>query len=535
MIRAVVTQGHLYSNWLSESVVNEKLELIRIMLINGLEAILDFLKSVESMIEKHADLDILCKAQYLLRELIYFMKCNTILSSIVVFVTYKLFKRIGQSSKTLQDRQVILRACKGDIRRQLLATNSYPLMLRLAWSECATFDKNARIWPRCGGAIGSIRFETELRHPNNAGLLKALRLLEPIQEQYPQVSWADIIQMAGVLAVELTGGPVIKNMLYGREDAPNFYEERRTFSCPMQTIQTMHTASESAHQFAENVKVKSGDGHHTSEMGKNTGLIQHAAKRQSLKCNKRINDRRMHMHESSELFETPTPLACRLPQALSPCPDGATIPGVHIRNVFYRLGFTNKEIVALCGAHTIGRAFSERSKCTIHSSGAQGATKYTLPTSLPWGQSSAPSEFRSIGMPGGCSWTRNWLQFDNSYFRMGKNELVSDVPTSFHDTNDCSSSAGNGNTIPNATAESEVQAPKTQSDHWVEYGRDPELLWLPTDNALQTDPEFCTYFELYAKDQSAFFHDYALAHKKMSELGARFDEVHGPISLNDDT
>jgi len=33
------------------------------------------------------------------------------------------------------------------------------------------------------------------------------------------------------------------------------------------------------------------------------------------------------------------------------------------------------------------------------------------------------------------------------------------------------------------------------------------------------DPEFRRYVELYAKDEDAFFRDYAESHKKLSELG----------------
>ena len=50
-----------------------------------------------------------------------------------------------------------------------------------------------------------------------------------------------------------------------------------------------------------------------------------------------------------------------------------------------------------------------------------------------------------------------------------------------------------------------------------------ELLWLPTDDALFKCPEFKFYFEQYAHDQKLFFSDYSSVHKKMSELGAKFD------------
>ena len=35
--------------------------------------------------------------------------------------------------------------------------------------------------------------------------------------KYDTVSWADLIQMGGALAVELSGGPVV-DMVYGRKD-----------------------------------------------------------------------------------------------------------------------------------------------------------------------------------------------------------------------------------------------------------------------------------------------------------------------------
>ena len=62
-------------------------------------------------------------------------------------------------------------------------------------------------------------------------------------------------------------------------------------------------------------------------------------------------------------------------------------------------------------------------------------------------------------------------------------------------------------------------------------GKDDELLWLPTDWALFTCSEFRPYFLKYANSQAAFFEDYAEAHKKMSELGARWSPDHPAISL----
>ena len=50
----------------------------------------------------------------------------------------------------------------------------------------------------------------------------------------------------------------------------------------------------------------------------------------------------------------------------------------HLRNVFgKKMGFTDQEIVALSGAHTIGRVFKERSGACPFGYGEQAASKYT--------------------------------------------------------------------------------------------------------------------------------------------------------------
>jgi L-ascorbate peroxidase len=52
-----------------------------------------------------------------------------------------------------------------------------------------------------------------------------------------------------------------------------------------------------------------------------------------------------------------------LPAGNAPFPKDDT-PGGHLRAVFGRMGFTDSEIVALSGAHTLGRAFKNRSGAT---------------------------------------------------------------------------------------------------------------------------------------------------------------------------
>lgn len=232
-------------------------------------------------------------------------------------------------------------------------------------------------FPARGGATGSIRFRNELAHGANAGLDAALALLAPVAASTPDVSFADLIQIAGAAAVEESGGPALA-MTYGRKDAPG----------PASAVEEGN-----------------------------------------------------------------------LPAGGAPWPAPAAGPGDHLRAVFHRMGLTDQDIVALSGAHTLGRARPSRSGF-----GAK-ETKYTA--------AGCP------GAPGGTSWTPNFTTFDNSYF---------------------------------------VEVKKA-----VDGAGDPDLLTLETDKVLFTDAGFAPYADKYAKDQAAFFADYAAAHVKLAELGAEWD------------
>ncbi|PSS00461.1 L-ascorbate peroxidase 3, peroxisomal like [Actinidia chinensis var. chinensis] len=222
-----------------------------------------------------------------------------------------------------------------DLRVLISRKNCAPILLRLAWHDAGTYDAKTKT----GGPNGSIR--NELNHVANKGLNIAVDLCEPVKDRHPKISYADLYQLAGEVAVEVTGGPTI-NFVPGRMDSIVSPEEGR------------------------------------------------------------------------------------LPDAKQGPP--------HLKDVFYRMGLSDKDIVALSGAHTLGRAHPERS-------GFEGA------------------------------WTKDPLKFDNSYFV----ELLNES----------------------------------------EEG----LLKLPTDKALVEDPKFRHYVEIYAKDEEAFFADYAASHKKLSELG----------------
>ncbi|WCJ39864.1 ascorbate peroxidase 3 [Euphorbia peplus] len=224
-----------------------------------------------------------------------------------------------------------------DLRALIAYKNCAPIMLRLAWHDAGTYDKNTKT----GGANGSIRNEEEFTHGSNSGLKIAIDFCESVKSKHPKITYADLYQLAGVVAVEVTGGPTV-DFVPGRKD---------------------------------------------SKISPKEGRLPDAKKGHS-----------------------------------------------HLRDIFYRMGLSDKDIVALSGGHTLGRAHPERS-------GFDGA------------------------------WTKDPLKFDNSYFV----------------------------TLLNGETEG--------------------LLVLPTDRCLLEDPGFRQYVELYAKDEDAFFRDYAISHKKLSELG----------------
>jgi L-ascorbate peroxidase len=176
---------------------------------------------------------------------------------------------------------------------------------------------------------------------------------------------------------------------------------------------------------------------------------------------------RLDASESPELSEAPF----GLPDALAPFggpPGCEQDPAAHLRYVFYKYGMNDEDIVALSGAHTLGRAFKERSGTVDF--GYSNPTEYT--------QKGCPFAGKSL-TSGGQSWTKEWLKFDNSYFQLP------------------------GKTDGNCVA-------------------------FPTDCVLAEDPGFKVHFDLFANDERAFFKAYARSHKKLSELGSKFER---PFSL----
>jgi L-ascorbate peroxidase len=123
---------------------------------------------------------------------------------------------MGKSYPTVSaDYQKAVEKAKRKLRGFIAEKKCAPLILRLAWHSAGTFDTKTKT----GGPFGTIKHQAELAHGANAGLDIAVRLLEPLKEQFPILSYADFYQLGGVVAVEITGGPEVP-FHPGREDKP---------------------------------------------------------------------------------------------------------------------------------------------------------------------------------------------------------------------------------------------------------------------------------------------------------------------------
>lgn len=145
-------------------------------------------------------------------------------------------------------------------------------------------------------------------------------------------------------------------------------------------------------------------------------------------------------------------------------PDGAQ-GADHLRHIFYRMGFNDQEIVALSGAHNLGRCHSDRS-------GFEG------------------------------KWVNNPTRFSNQYFKL----LLA------HDWKKKKLENGMEQFV---YVDEEIE---------LEEGEKPEeLMMLPTDMSLLSDASFKTWVEKYAEDKDLFFDHFAKVFAKLLELGIKRD------------
>ena len=66
----------------------------------------------------------------------------------------------------------------------------------------------------------AIRYSPSIDWPTNTGAVDYLKLLEPIKDEFSEVSWSDLIVLAGQTAIEAAGGYPMP-FCGGRSDSDN--------------------------------------------------------------------------------------------------------------------------------------------------------------------------------------------------------------------------------------------------------------------------------------------------------------------------
>lgn len=137
----------------------------------------------------------------------------------------------GVATQAIASDPTELRAAREDVKKILKEKHCHPILIRLGWHDAGTYDKNVAEWPLRGGANGSLRYSIELDHAANAGLFNAIALLDPVKEKYPNISYADLFQLASATAIEDAGGPQIP-LRYGRRDVEGDFQCVKEGSLP---------------------------------------------------------------------------------------------------------------------------------------------------------------------------------------------------------------------------------------------------------------------------------------------------------------
>ena len=235
-----------------------------------------------------------------------------------------------------------------------------PFFIRMTWHAAGTYRNTDG---RGGGGTGAQRFAPLNSWPDNGNLDKARRLLWPIKQKYgKQISWADLLILAGNVAIESMGGTTF-----------GFSGGRADIWCPEEDI---HWGIES--EWLENKRYKGERELDNPLAAVQMGLIY-------------VN-----------------------PQG----PDGNPDPlaSAHdIRETFGRMAMNDEETVALvAGGHTFGKAHGAGAEDHVQSE-PEGAPLEEM--GFGWTSTYASgvgSDTITSGIEG--AWTANPTEWDNGYF-----------------------------------------------------------------------------------------------------------------------
>ena len=238
-----------------------------------------------------------------------------------------------------------------------------PFFIRMTWHAAGTYRSTDG---RGGGGTGAQRFAPLNSWPDNGNLDKARRLLWPIKQKYgQQISWADLLILAGNVAIESMGGKTF-----------GFSGGRPDIWAPEEDI---HWGLEK--EWLENNRYENNDERESLDMP--LGAVQMG-------------------------------LIYVNPQG----PDGNPDPlaSAHdIRTTFGRMAMNDYETVALvAGGHTFGKGHGAGPDSNV---GVEPEGAALEEMGLGWMSSYASGKGRDTitsGFEG--AWTANPTQWDNGYF-----------------------------------------------------------------------------------------------------------------------
>ncbi|WP_449622056.1 catalase/peroxidase HPI [Robertmurraya sp. Marseille-Q9965] len=235
-----------------------------------------------------------------------------------------------------------------------------PFFIRMSWHAAGTYRTGDG---RGGGNSGNQRFAPLNSWPDNASLDKARRLLWPIKQKYGnKISWADLLVLAGTVAIEDMG---LKTVGFGA-GRPDIWHPEEDIYWGKETEWL-------------------GDNRYTGERDLENPL---AAVQMGL----------IYVN----------------PEGPNGKPD--PIAAAHdIRETFARMGMNDEETVALiAGGHTFGKAHGAGDASQV---GPEPEAAPLEAQGLGWSSSYGSGKGRDTitsGLEG--SWTANPTQWDNGYF-----------------------------------------------------------------------------------------------------------------------